>query len=349
MTKRKINWLDFGVSDPLIMGMANHPLTDRLETLAATPVNKMAARSTMTALFLGAIIVSAPLTIAEASANEKLPDTVVRVETDQNSKSVIKVTKKDKNGNDVRKHYEVEINGSDIDAYEVDVAGRRIKIDQSDINGFDANVMANSSTWAFVVDDDMKLAFDPAASDKYAEKHRAHEMKHRIIRLEGDHPDFKDMKQRLIMNGLSEESAREIELRVEQGLRGKNFSSGEGEGEGNIRTFVLNSDAPTPPLPPEVTVLDGVEGPSRIFIKKKGENGHVIRFNHDEMHHINSGEVRLEAAQSMIDSVENMLGDLDEEDQALKDAKRDLEKARRSLQKASEKIKKSQEAVSDYK
>ena len=350
MTERKtkqgkINWLDLGMSDPLILGMANHPLKDRLETLGTTPVNKRAARSMMVALFAGTIIVSAPLTIVDASAEDKLPDAIVSVDTDKTSKSVIKVTKKDKNGNNVRKHYEVEINGTDIQAYEVDVAGRRIKIDENEIDGFDSDVMANSKTWAFIVDDDMDLAFDAMAAERFAKKHKAHEMKHRIIRLEGERENMENVKRRLSEMGLSEAEAAEIEKRVEEGLRAKGLV---GDGiDTNVRTFVWNSDTPKPPFPPEVMSLEGAEA-SHIILKRSGEGERFVHFDHDEFQSVNSGKIRLEAAQSMLESVEEMLSNMDDlkgEEKALRDAKRDLEKAQRSLQKAQEKIEKSKAAA----
>ncbi len=154
-TSFNLNWLDLGVSDPLTLGMA-HPLADRLEYLASPKINKGVTRTVTAALILAVGTLTAPLTIAEDHPEHSLPDTVI---SSQKSKSVIKVTRKDDNGNEVKKHYEIELNGDEFEAYEVDVAGRKTKVDLSEIEGFDAEKAKNSKSWSFSVGDDNKLKF----------------------------------------------------------------------------------------------------------------------------------------------------------------------------------------------
>ena len=149
------NWLDLGMSDPLTLGMA-HPLADRLECLASPKVNKGLSRTLTAALILGVGTLTAPLTIAEAHPEKDLPDTVVSM---KKKNSVIEIVRTDDDGETIKKRYEINLDGDSFEAYEVDVAGRKTKIDPADIEGFDLEKAKKSKSWSSNVGDDNELQF----------------------------------------------------------------------------------------------------------------------------------------------------------------------------------------------
>ncbi len=128
--------------------------------------------------------------------------------------------------------------------------------------------------------------------------------------------------------------------------------------EGDVRQFVFKMDehsfhegdfphAPDTPHPPEVRVFKKgnmddiiIDGDVRKFTSKDGnhfviKNGKKMKFHH---YGPSEGETQLVVAQSMLDSADKMLQNIEGEEKALRDAKRDLERARKSLEKATKKM-----------
>lgn len=128
--------------------------------------------------------------------------------------------------------------------------------------------------------------------------------------------------------------------------------------EGDVRQFVFKMDdhsfhegdfplPPDTPHSPEVRVFKKgdmkdiiIDGDVRKFTSKDGnhfviKNGKKMKFRH---YGPSEGETQLVVAQSMLDSADKMLQNIEGEEKALRDAKRDLERARKSLEKATKKM-----------
>jgi len=74
------------------------------------------------------------------------------------SKSIIKFSS-DEDGTGVSKHYEINIEGDNVEAFEIDNAGRKTSIDASKIEGFDLNQMKHSKTFSFGLNENHDLKF----------------------------------------------------------------------------------------------------------------------------------------------------------------------------------------------
>jgi hypothetical protein len=118
----------------------------------------------------------------------------------------------------------------------------------------------------------------------------------------------------------------------------------------------FGAEAPEAPAAPQIFVEnDGVVLKKRFYFPDGGEGQDhtVFHFDSDDHsffsthdHKKYSQQARLSAATSMLESVEDMLDDLDESDRANRDlaeARRDLKRARKSLRDAEKKILKAQE------
>jgi len=65
----------------------------------------------------------------------------------------------DEDGTGVSKHYEINIEGDNVEAFEIDNAGRKTSIDASKIEGFDLNQMKHSKTFSFGLNENHDLKF----------------------------------------------------------------------------------------------------------------------------------------------------------------------------------------------
>ncbi len=140
------------------------------------------------------------------------------------------------------------------------------------------------------------------------------------------------------------------------------------DGTKKIERYIWSGDMPTPPdvpkglnapKPPAAPQLFADQNSiiikdKYLFSNKFGDDGHkVFHFNSDDHSFFSSGkhgaysqQARLNAATSMLESVEGLLEELDGEDKAQRDlaeARRDLKRAKKALRDAEKKIMKAQE------
>lgn len=355
-----IKWLDLGMSDPLTLGMA-HPLADRLECLASPKVNKGLSRSLTAGLIVSVGLITAPLTIAEAHPEHDLPDTVVSM-TKKNS--VIEIVKTDDGGETIKKRYEIKLDGDTFEAYEVDVAGRKTKIDPEDIEGFDLEKAKKSKSWSFEINDDNNLKFQTGKD--IAKKHGVYSFLHsdgdehstnrQSIRVFSADKDLKEALKGLeSLEGLEKlEALKSLEglpglsrlssleklselsalsklegLKDLETLRGNIIIESLNDGDGP-KTFSWSGDFSEFPERFE-------EFKEREFFKFESGEGNAFFLKQGETA---SKEARLAIAKSMLENAQNMLQDIDDLEESgseLRRAKRDLEKARKALKNAEEK------------
>jgi hypothetical protein len=351
-----MKWLDLGMSDPLTLGMA-HPLADRLETLATPKMNKRASRILTASVILGVGVLTAPLTIAEAHPEQTLPDTVVSM---KKKNSLIEIVKTDDDGETIKKRYEINLDGDTFEAYEVDVAGRKTKIDPKDIEGFDLDKAKKSKSWSFEVGDDNQLKF--LTGKDIAKKRGVYSWlnsddDNRVLKTNSIRVflDDEEMTEELRESLKSLESLEKLEaLKSLKGLSG--LSSLSKLSELSELSELKN-----------LKVLENMKG-SIVIDSLTDEEGKKVfswsgdmsdfpkhfEFDHDfdfengdvktlfiERGKEASKEARLAIAKSMLENAQNMLEDLDdleESESELRRARRDLEKAQKALKDAEKKL-----------
>ena len=180
------------------------------------------SRTAAAVMIIGAATLSAPLIQADVDPEEELAG---KAET-HISKSVIKFSS-DEDGTGVSKHYEINIEGDNVEAFEIDNAGRKTSIDASKIEGFDLNQMKHSKTLSFGLNEnhDLKFMKDSDVA-KWVKNNPSNKGKH-IIKLGSGGENYVVA---------SQSSASDIEIQSDQ-----------------ITVFndVKNQAAiPTPPKPP---------------------------------------------------------------------------------------------------
>ncbi len=361
-------WLDLGMSDPLTLGMA-HPLADRLETLATPKLNKGLSRGLTAALILGVGTLTAPLTIAEAHPEHDLPDTVVSM---KKKNSVIEIVRTDDDGETVKKRYEISLDGDTFEAYEVDVAGRKTKVDPADIEGFDIEKAKASKSWSFNVGEDNKLKFLSGEDIKkkrgvYSWLHSDSdddEVRQSIRVYTGDKELKEALKGLEKLEGLERlEALKSLEglgelsglsalgnlselgelselknldrLKVLENFKGEIVIKGL-TGDDGAKTFSWSGDMSD--FPERFKGLD-VEHDFK-FEGSDFEGGDINTF-FLKRGEAASKEARLAIAKSMLENAQNMLeemDDLEESESELRRARRDLEKAQKSLKAAEKKL-----------
>ena len=201
----------------------HHPLKERLMILGThRKTSNWRSRTAAAVMIIGAATLSAPLIQADVDPEEELAG---KAET-HISKSVIKFSS-DEDGTGVSKHYEINIEGDNVEAFEIDNAGRKTSIDASKIEGFDLNQMKHSKTLSFGLNEnhDLKFMKDSDVA-KWVKNNPSNKGKH-IIKLGSGGENYVVA---------SQSSASDIEIQSDQ-----------------ITVFndVKNQAAiPTPPKPP---------------------------------------------------------------------------------------------------
>lgn len=299
-----MKWLDFGMSDPLTLGMA-HPLTDRLECLSTPKVSRGWSRIMTAAILLTLGSATAPFTIASAHPTPELDETVVKGDRDKihrhtstvthngvsQSLATIEVHRQDKG----KMHkFEVSLDGDSFKAFKVCEDGTRTHIPLKDIKGYNAQKATSSKSWSFDVNDDNQLVFHTGKdvgrqmAQREAEQ-RSHEAFIKLKNLES----FEELKG---LEGLEKLKALESLKGLETLSHLKSLSKlselsnlsklsemenvmmFEAMGEGGpFNPFQLPGDAlvlPTPPIPPSLEL-----GENEILMSRSFDFPDVTEFN----------------------------------------------------------------------
>jgi beta-lactamase regulating signal transducer with metallopeptidase domain len=307
----------------------HHPVKERLMTLgSSTNTRRGASRWSLAALLLTGAALTAPLSFAD-DPTPPAPDTTTTSTTTQRSVHVVRA----------------EFSEDDKDGYEIrDEDGVKTYIRVSR-DGTTENLTREELEAEYDIDVDALLANKPEGTGgRY------------IARLEGE-PGLDAMSgaypsqriRTMIMSNTDGQSGGSFEVKVEDGVRRifrieedgtrSEISEDEMGGIVDIETMVVHGDDRFP-------MVDG-EKKIRIFTTSNemskwvndDDEGHSFAFIQGGDHSLAMAGARLQAAQSMLESTDDMLADMRENadgsaQRDLRSAERELEKARRALERA---------------
>jgi len=122
----------------------HHPLKERLMILGThRKTSKWRSRTAAAIMIIGAATLSAPLIQADAHPETAASEEELAGKAEkQTSRSIIK-RMTDREGEKIAEHYEINVDGDKVEAFEIDIAGRKTSIDPNQIEGLDLNLVGN--------------------------------------------------------------------------------------------------------------------------------------------------------------------------------------------------------------